>query len=135
MAHARLTVALLSLPLAACAPAAAPADPGRERYEAVGNEPGWHLAIHDGRIDYVGDYGDTKISVARPEPRPSINGRLYYAGRLIVDITYSPCNDAMSGRAYAHRVTVTADGKTVKGCGGERMPERDMEIGRASCRE
>jgi uncharacterized membrane protein len=127
MANARLTVAPLLLPLAACAPAAPPqADPAREHYEALGNEPGWRLTIHNGRIDYVGDYGDTKISVARPEPRPSINGRRYYAGRLIVDVTYSLCNDAMSGRGYAHRVMVTADGKTVKGCGGERMPQRDM---------
>jgi uncharacterized membrane protein len=32
----------------------------------------------------------------------------------------------MSGRGYAHRVMVTADGKAVKGCGGERMPQLDM---------
>jgi len=120
-----IRIALLTLALAACAPAPR-ADPAQERYEALGNEPGWHLNIHDGRIDYVGDYGETKISVARPEPRPSINGRRYYAGRLIVDVTFGPCNDAMSGRGYADRVMVTADGKTVKGCGGERMPQRDM---------
>jgi hypothetical protein len=30
------------------------------------------------------------------------------------------------GCGYAHRVTITADGKTVKGCGGERMPQLDM---------
>ncbi|MEA3038272.1 MAG: hypothetical protein QOE79_785 [Sphingomonadales bacterium] len=125
MAQSQLTLALL-LPLAACASTPRVADPAREHYEALGNEPGWRLSIHDGRIDYVGDYGETKISVARPDPRPSINGRRYYAGRLTVDLTYSPCNDAMSGHGYAHRVLVTADGKTVKGCGGERMPQRDM---------
>ena len=32
------------------------------------------------------------------------------AGRLVVDVTYSRCNDAMSGKGYEHRVTVTADG-------------------------
>jgi uncharacterized membrane protein len=129
MAKGQLTMgrtALLLLPLAACAPAPPAADPAREHYEAVGNEPGWRLTIHDGRIDYVGDYGDTRIGVARPEPRPSINGRRYYAGRLVVDVTFGPCNDAMSGRAYADRVTVTTNGKTVQGCGGGRMPHRDM---------
>jgi uncharacterized membrane protein len=125
VARSRLTLALL-LPLAACAATPQVADPAREHYEALGNEPGWHLDIHDGRIDYVGDYGETKISVVRPEPRPSINGRRYYAGRLIVDVTYSPCNDAMSGRGYADLVMVTADGKTVKGCGGGRRPQADM---------
>lgn len=114
---------LLCLPLAACAaPATLHPDPVPEHYEALGNEPGWHLTIAGGRIDYVGDYGETKISVPRPDPRPSVNGRRYYAGRLIVDITYSPCNDGMSGRGYEHRVMVTANGKTVRGCGGARRP-------------
>ena len=127
MARQMKSIPLLFLPLAACAaPAPVPADPSREHYQAVGNEPGWHLTIAGGRIDYVGDYRETKISVPRPEPRPSINGRRYYAGRLVVDITYTPCNDGMSGRGYEHRVMVTADGKTVRGCGGERMPQKDM---------
>jgi uncharacterized membrane protein len=120
-------IGLAALALTGCAPTAPPAaDAAQERYEALGNEPGWHLSIHDGRIDYVGDYGETRISVARPEPRPSINGRRYYAGRLTVDVAFGPCNDAMSGRAYADRVRVTANGKTVRGCGGERRPRRDM---------
>jgi uncharacterized membrane protein len=129
MAAVKLTmrIALLLFALAACAPAPPrSADPAQERYEANGNEPGWHLAIANGRIGYVGDYGDTRISVPRPEPRPSINGRRYHAGRLLVDITHAPCNDAMSGRGYADRVMVTANGRTVQGCGGERMPRRDM---------
>jgi uncharacterized membrane protein len=129
MAQGRLIMgrtAPLLLPLAACVPPSPVPDPAREHYEALGNEPGWHLTIHDGRIDYLGDYGETKIRVARPEPRPSINGRRYSAGRLTVDVTFGPCNDAMSGRGYADRVRVTANGKTVQGCGGERMPQLDM---------
>jgi heat shock protein HslJ len=121
---------LLFLPLAACAatsaPAPSPGDPAQERYEALGNEPGWHLAIANGRIDYVGDYGETKLGVPRPEPRPSFNGRRYVTARLTVDVTYARCNDAMSGRGYEHQVTVLADGKSVKGCGGERRPQWDM---------
>ena len=99
--------------------------PAEERYEARGNEPGWSLTIHDGRIDYVGAYGEKKISVARPDPRPSFNGRRYVTPRLTVDVTYSRCNDAMSGRGFEHSVTVSADGETVRGCGGARKPEWD----------
>jgi uncharacterized membrane protein len=117
----------LILPLAACATAASPGpDPVAEHYEAVGNEPGWRLVIDDGRIDYVGRYGGTKVTVARPAPRPSFNGRRYVTARLTVDITYSRCNDGMSGRGFEHQVTVTAGGETVKGCGGERRPDWDM---------
>ncbi|HEX8573743.1 MAG TPA: hypothetical protein VF759_13440 [Allosphingosinicella sp.] len=121
-----LCAALLA---AACtageAPPPAAADPSGERYEARGQEPGWHLLIHDGRIDYTGNYGDRKISVARPEPRPSFNGRRYVTPRLTVDVTYSRCNDAMSGFGFEHQVMVIADGETFKGCGGARKSEWD----------
>ncbi|HEX8483495.1 MAG TPA: hypothetical protein VF650_16470 [Allosphingosinicella sp.] len=108
------------------APAPASGDPAREHYEARGQEPGWHLLIHGGRIDYTGNYGDKKISVARPDPRPSFNGRRYVTPRLTVDVTYVRCNDAMSGHGYEHQVTVLADGETYKGCGGARKSEWDV---------
>lgn len=98
----------------------------RERYEARGQEPGWHLLIQGGRIDFTGNYGEKKISVARPDPRPSINGRRYVTSRLTVDVTYSRCNDAMSGFGFEHQVMVTADGETYDGCGGARKREWDM---------
>jgi uncharacterized membrane protein len=121
-----LSVALVT---AACTTADAPppdgADPSLERYEARGQEPGWHLLIHDGRIDYTGNYGEKKISVARPDPRPSFNGRRYVTDRLTVDVTYSRCNDSMSGFGFEHQVMVIADGETYKGCGGARKSEWD----------
>jgi uncharacterized membrane protein len=98
----------------------------QERYEARGQEPGWHLLIHGGRIDFTGNYGEKKIGVARPDPRPSINGRRYVASRLTVDVTYARCNDAMSGFGFEHQVMVTADGETYNGCGGPRKREWDM---------
>jgi uncharacterized membrane protein len=103
-----------------------PVDPTLERYEARGNEPGWHLTIDKNRIEYVGSYGDKKISVARPDPRPSFNGRRYETQRLTVDVTYLRCNDDMNGRGYEHQVSVTADGKAYRGCGGERRTDWDL---------
>jgi uncharacterized membrane protein len=104
----------------------APATAADETYRALGQEPGWTVTIADGRIDYVGDYGETRIVVARPEPRPTFNGRRYETDRLIVDITYARCNDVMSGFGFAHQVMVIADGDTVRGCGGERRPDWDV---------
>ncbi len=102
-----------------------PADAG-ESYRALGQEPGWTVTIQSGRIDYVGDYGETRIEVPRPDPRPTFNGRRYETDRLVVDITYARCNDAMSGHGYEHEVMVIADGKTVRGCGGTRRTDWDV---------
>ncbi|HEX8125513.1 MAG TPA: hypothetical protein VF548_08025 [Allosphingosinicella sp.] len=120
---------IFALVTAACAsspPPATSSNPAQEHYEARGQEPGWRLLIHDGRIDYTGDYGGKRITVTRPDPRPSFNGRRYETARLTVDVTYVRCNDAMSGLGFEHQVVVIADGRTLKGCGGARKAEWDM---------
>ncbi len=121
--------AILAGAAAACAyPAVTTPAPDsvRETYGARGNEPGWSVAIDGGWISYTGDYGETRITVPRPDPRPTFNGRRYETERLIVDITYSRCNDDMSGHGYEHQVMVTADGTTLRGCGGARRPDWDV---------
>ena len=111
-----------ALALAGCVPAAeAPQGPGAPpaaAYFALGTEPGWTLEITPGMLNYDGDYGDTKIVVANPGARPSFNGERYVTPRLTVDITHAACSDGMSDRRYRDTVTLTAEGKTVKGCGG-----------------
>jgi uncharacterized membrane protein len=106
--------------------APAPASSAAERYSARGQEPGWLIEIANGRIDYTGNYGETRISVPRPDPRPSFNGRRYETQRLTVDVTYARCNDAMSGHGYEHQVMVIADRRTYRGCGGARRVDWDM---------
>lgn len=105
---------------------AEPPAPAPETYTARGQEPGWLLTITDERIDYLGDYGETRIIVPRPEPRTTFNGHRYETERLIVDITHGRCNDVMSGHGYADQVMVIADGQTYRGCGGERRPDWDL---------
>lgn len=104
-------------------------EPMRGTYTALGQEPGWTVTISDARIDYVGDYGETRIVVPRPEPRTTFNGHRYEARSgahgLIVDISHGRCNDVMSGHGYADRVTVIAGGATYRGCGGARRPDWD----------
>lgn len=126
MTRALLPIVLLAAACAPKPPAETASDPSREHYEALGQEPGWRIVIHGGRIDYTGSYGEKKIAVARPDPRPSFNGRRYETARLTVDVTYARCNDAMSGRGFEHQVSVVADGESFKGCGGARKPEWDM---------
>jgi len=118
------------LVLAACAPAAETPlqGPGEQAaaYMALGTEPGWTLEITPSRLNYDGDFGETKIMVPNPGAKPSFNGERYVTDRLTVDITHSECGDGMSDRRYRDTVTVTADGKTVKGCGGKIMPPTEL---------
>ncbi len=111
--------------LAACTPAAEPQSPGEQpatAYMALGTEPGWTLEITDARLNYAGDYGETKIAVPNPGAKPSMNGRAYVTDRLSVTIKHAACSDGMSDRRYADTVRVTADGKAVQGCGGRILP-------------
>lgn len=120
----------LSLALTGCVPAAeAPqgsGPPPPASYFALGTEPGWTLEITPGMLNYDGDYGDTKIVVANPGARPSFNGERYVTDRLAIDVTHGECSDGMSDRRYRDSVTVTADGRTVKGCGGGILPPTEL---------
>jgi uncharacterized membrane protein len=121
-------ILLLLLTSSACSterPASAGDAAPRETYTARGQEPGWLVTIANGRIDYVGNYGDKRINVARPDPRTSFNGHRYETQRLIVDVTHGRCNDVMSGHGYADQVMVIADGETYRGCGGTRRSDWD----------
>src|SRR3546814_17794947 len=65
---------LLFAATTACAyPAATNPPPGEESvYRALGQEPGWTVTITGERIDYAGDYGETRITVPRPDPRATL---------------------------------------------------------------
>lgn len=109
---------------AACvAPAQTVPPPFAQNYFARGQEPGWTVMIANGRIDYLGNYGEKRILVARPAPRTTFNGHRYETARLIVEVRHGRCNDAMSGHGYGDQVSVTADGETYHGCGGDRRPD------------
>jgi heat shock protein HslJ len=126
----RIALPASLLALAACAPAAEgpPQSPGEQpaAYRALGTEPGWTLEITPSRLNYDGDYGETKIMVPNPGAKPSMNGERYVTDRLTVDITHAECSDGMSDRRYRDTVTVIADGKTVKGCGGKILPPTEL---------
>ena len=124
-----LPVGALGLMLAACAPAIdapqGPAEPPAA-YMALGTEPGWTLEITPSRLNYDGDYGETKIMVANPGARAIGNGEEYVTDRLKVEVIRGECSDGMSDRRYRDMVTVTADGRTVKGCGGGVLPPAEL---------
>jgi uncharacterized membrane protein len=116
---------LLTIGAGCVAPSVSSTTSAGQSYQARGQEPGWALTVHPDRIDYTGNYGETRIVVPRPEPRTTFNGHRWETARLIVDVTHGRCNDVMSGHGYADQVMVIADGVTYRGCGGERRPDWD----------
>ncbi|HEX4737799.1 MAG TPA: hypothetical protein VH331_09570 [Allosphingosinicella sp.] len=122
---------LMAIAGAACAYPAISNEPSpraeQELYQAHGSKPDWSLTIHYGRIDYEGDKG-AQLSVLRPDPRPSLNGRRYVTPQLVVDLSGGRCTDPASGKGYEHQVLVIAGGRAVKGCGGARRPQWDRRL-------
>ncbi len=121
-----LTVAL---PFLAACQTTSPADEtvtADQVYIARGNEPGWILKMDGKTIAYEGEYGETKVRVPAPLSRPSFNGMRHVFDRMTVDITFASCTDGMSGLRFADTVTVTADGKQVRGCGGRALPPESL---------
>ena len=94
-----------------------PEDSGPVLYKAVGTEPGWTLTVRPARMDYAGDYGEVNIAEPTPPDFRAAHGT-YRSGKLLVTITAGPCSDGMSDLTYRQTVQVTADGRTVSGCGG-----------------
>jgi heat shock protein HslJ len=131
---ARLLPALSLALLSACQPAtdtgpetaASASTEDASTYIARGNEPGWILKMDGKVLDYQGNYGETKITVPQPEGRPSLNGMRYVTERLVVDITYASCADVMSGERFTDTVSIRADGKEYKGCGGRKLPPESL---------
>lgn len=96
-------------------------------FTARGNEPGWIVRFDAEKIDFEGDYGATKITVTKPDGRPSFNGMRYLTDRLTVDVTHATCADVMSGQRYAETVKVLANGKEYRGCGGRKLPPESLD--------
>ena len=93
------------------------ADSGAVLYKAVGTEPGWSLTVRPARMDYAGDYGEVNIAEPTPPNFRAAHGT-YRSGKLQLTISAGPCSDGMSDLVYRQTVRVTAEGRTVSGCGG-----------------
>lgn len=107
---------LLASALLIAAPAVA------QPYQALGTEPFWSLTVDRATITYRPMQGRA-ITVAKPRPIVGINGELYRARGMTVDITHVRCSDGMSDRIYAETVRVTIGRRTLSGCGGAIMAD------------
>lgn len=118
------TIAALAFTALAALPAQAQSN--AQPYRATGTEPFWSLTI-DGRTIRYQPMEGRVVSVARPRPITGFNGERYVTRRLSVDITHVECSDGMSDRTYRDTVTVTVDGRRLRGCGGTILSDRPGE--------
>jgi putative lipoprotein len=127
------TLAGTALPTRACRgeDAASAWDEARllgAEYRALGQEPGWTVEVDEGRrIQFVGDYGSTRVATPAPPPTTETAGepganRVTYTARaeahaLVLDVVRQPCRDAMSGERFPTTAVVRLDGREYRGCG------------------
>jgi len=96
---------------------------GGADFRAVGNEPGWSLTIAHDSIVLVTDYGETRLAFPSPPVEELPQGRRsVYRARspghtLEVVLEAGGCRDSMSGDAFETTVTLTLDGRALRGCG------------------
>jgi len=89
---------------------------------AVGNEPGWHLAIYpEEKLVFVGDYGETTVTTPDPGAQTEGTETIYQANtetaQLKVEIIETSCEDTMSGETFEYQVKVTSNETLYSGCG------------------
>ncbi|NJM50397.1 MAG: META domain-containing protein [Sphingomonadales bacterium] len=119
----------LFMALTACPPPKtykAPPASQAQIFTAIGNEPGWNLTIFSDRIIYVGDYGETQITVDTPKPRFEGKKQIYESKPIAIRITPGPCSDTMVEREYENSVQINAQGKMLSGCGGGVLPPKSL---------
>ncbi len=95
-------------------------------FRALGQEPGWELEIHQGaemRLTYDYGQGTAVTPTSRIQVDANTGTRTYHAvtkaNDLRVVIVPVGCTDSMSGRPFPATVSVTLNGRSFRGCGGE----------------
>jgi heat shock protein HslJ/uncharacterized membrane protein len=95
-------------------------------FRALGQEPGWQLEIRKGaemRLTYDYGTGTAVTPAAKVQIDPTSGTRTYHAvtlaNELRVVIVPVQCADTMSGKSFTATVSVTLNGRTLRGCGEE----------------
>lgn len=92
-------------------------------FRAVGNEPGWFLELGRDLLVLETDYGASRYEFQTPPADVNVEARLTRyqvvenGQRLVLELEGQRCNDSMSGETFPTRVSVTLNGRILRGCG------------------
>lgn len=129
--------AMLGLPLQdplSCEADPMPAEPQPEEaaieaeapvYTASGNEPGWLLRLSGDTAEYLGNYGEVRVSgtvsarEALEEDVTRLTVEAADAITLVAEIAARRCSDTMTGLTYPDTVAVILGETRYTGCGGD----------------
>lgn len=94
-------------------------------YHARGNEPAWDMTSEGEKLVLKTDHGKNIINATPIGDTQAGTTRIITAhseaGMIHAAINTTPCLNNMSGERYADQVTVTLNGQTLSGCGGENL--------------
>lgn len=128
MKHRNALVLAAAISLAACTtlPEAPPVEAAPTTYQALGTEPFWSLKMSNGILSF-NDANDPIARVMEYRATSTLNGWRYVSKSITADVTFTPCSDGMSDRAYKDTVTVMRGKETFKGCGGGILPPASLD--------
>jgi uncharacterized membrane protein len=92
-------------------------------FRAVGNEPAWLLELAGDRVVLETDYGTSRYEFRAPQADVDVEARItrYQVAEngqaLTLELKGQRCKDTMSGEIFPTRVSVTLNGRILKGCG------------------
>ncbi len=92
-------------------------------FRAVGNEPGWLLELAGDRVVLETDYGTSRYEFRTPQADVDVEARLTRyqvvenGQALSLELKGQRCKDTMSGEIFPTRVSVTLNGRNLRGCG------------------
>lgn len=121
----RLPVMFAFVAVAACATGQRPYAPvDNVRYQALGAEPFWYLAIGDDRIVLRSSDLDGEAVWPRTLPRTAGETRIWQsgngAGAITIEARPGPC-ETEGEEIYADHVRVRLSGRELNGCGGRLL--------------
>jgi len=102
----RSTLAVLCpfVMLAACTTPGTKVEP-MAPYWASGVEPFWSAQIDGGRL-LIDQAGEPRLTRSIASPAATANGRRYVGAGVTLNVLNQPCENTMSGAAFAETVTV-----------------------------
>ncbi len=92
-------------------------------FRAVGNEPGWLLELAGDQVVLETDYGTSRYEFRTPPADVDVAARLTRyqvvenGQELSLELKGQRCTDTMSGEIFPTRVSITLNGRILRGCG------------------
>lgn len=94
--------------------------PEPDSYHAIGAAPLWQASVYGDAMTFETP-GRDRLTVDTPVRQETELGFAYSADAFSISVEHAVCRDALTGDAYADRVTVRVGETRYEGCGGRPL--------------